>query len=273
MTVADRTAALVAWWVATYTRHLPAEVAARRRAELASDLWEQRAHGRAVGAPAAAVALSTLGRMAAGIPADLCWRHQQLAAAEGRPRRPGGRHLPRTLAQTWWLVLATLLGALEVVAGIGTALDGNSGVGGLLPGDPASSPRRAAIITAGGLLALWGIAQRRRSRVAGDLLIAVGMLPPVAWLWTGGPAVIVSLLALTVIVAAVVQAAQVRSLGRRGAPLPANDRMLLGNAVVFVAVLAAYTLMDRPTASALIAGLVLLGLLAYVGFRRRRHTP
>jgi LPXTG-motif cell wall-anchored protein len=273
MTVADRTAALVAWWVSTYTRHLPAEVAARRRAELASDLWEQRAHGRAVGAPAAAVALSTLRRMAAGIPADLRWRHQQLAAAEGRPRRPGARHLPRTLAQTWWLVLAALLGALEVLAGIGTALDGNSGVGGLLPGDPASSARRAAVITAGGLLALGGIAQRRRSRVAGDLLIAVGTLPPVAWLWTGGPAVIVSLLALTVIVAAVVQAAQVRSLGRRGAPLPANDRMLLGNAVVFVAVLAAYTLMDRPTASALIAGLVFLGLLAYVGFRRRRRAP
>jgi hypothetical protein len=273
VSTADRTAALVAWWVATYTRHLPAEVAARRRAELASDLWEQRAHGRTVGAPAAAVALSILGRMATGIPADLRWRHQQLATTEGRPLRPRGRHLPRTLAQTWWLVLATLLGALEVVVGIGTALQGNSGVGVLLPGDPGSTARRAAIVTAGGLLALLGIAQRRRSRVAGDLLIAVGALPPVAWLWTGGPAVIVSLAALTVIVAAVVQAAQVRSLGRRGAPLGANDRMLLGNAVIFVAVLAAYALMDRPTASALTVGLVLLGLLAYIGFRRRRRTP
>jgi hypothetical protein len=270
VSTADRTAALVAWWVATYTRRLPAEVAARRRAELASDLWEQRAHGRAVGARAAAVALSILGRMAAGIPADLRWRHQQLAAAEGRPRHPEGQPLPRALAQSWWLVLAALLGMLEVVVGIGTALQANSGAGILLPGDPGSSARRAAIITAGGLLALWGIAQRRRARVAGDLLIAVGTLPLVAWLWVGGPTVIVSLVALTVIVAAVVQAAQVRSLGRRGAPLPANDRMLLGNAVVFVAVLAAYALMDRPTASALIVGLVFLGLLAYLGFRRRR---
>ena len=43
MNAADRTAGLVAWWVATYSRHLPAEVADRRQAELASDLWEQRA--------------------------------------------------------------------------------------------------------------------------------------------------------------------------------------------------------------------------------------
>jgi hypothetical protein len=273
VTIADRTAALVVWWVATYTRRLPGEVAARRRAEVASDLWEQRAHGRAVGTPAAAVALSILGRMAAGIAADLRWRHQQLAAAEGRPLRPGGRHLPRTLAQNWWLMLAVLLGMVEVVVGIGTALQGNSGVGILLPGDPSSTARRAAIITAGGLLTLWGIAQRRRARVAGDLLIAAGTLPPVAWLWTGGPAVIVSLVALTVIVAAVVQAAQVRSLGRRGAPLPANDRMLLGNAVVLIAVVAAAALLGRPTASALTVNLVFLGLLAYVGLRRRRRTP
>jgi LPXTG-motif cell wall-anchored protein len=40
-----------------------------------------------------------------------------------------------------------------------------------------------------------------------------------------------------------------------------------------VAVLAAYTLMDRSTASALVAGLVFLVLPSYVGFRRRRRTP
>lgn len=273
MSTADRTTALVAWWVATYTRRLPVEVAARRRAELTSDVWEQRAHGRAMGTPTAAVTLSILRRMAAGIPADLRWRHQQLAAAEGRPLRPGGGHLPQTLARSWWLVLATLLGAFQVVVGIGTALDGNDGVGILLPGDPAGATRRAATITTGGLLSLWGIAQRRRSRVAGDLLIAVGMLPSVAWLWVSGPALIVSLLALTVTVAAVVQAAQVRRLGRRGAPLAADDRMRLGNAVVLVAVVAAAALLGRPTASALIVGLMILGLLAYVGLRRRRRTP
>jgi hypothetical protein len=43
MSTADRIAGLVLWWVATYSRHLPAEVAERLQAELVSDLWEQRA--------------------------------------------------------------------------------------------------------------------------------------------------------------------------------------------------------------------------------------
>lgn len=73
MSTTDRTVALVSWWVATYSRHLPAEVAERRQGELASDLWEQRAYGRAVGAPAPAVALSIRRRMTAGMPADLRW--------------------------------------------------------------------------------------------------------------------------------------------------------------------------------------------------------
>ena len=85
MSTTDRTVALVSWWVATYSRHLPAEVAERRQGELASDLWEQRAYGRAVGAPASAVALSVLRRMTAGMPADLRWRQRQLAATRGRP--------------------------------------------------------------------------------------------------------------------------------------------------------------------------------------------
>ena len=47
MNAADRAAALVAWWVAIYSRRLPTQVAERRQAELASDLWEQRAWGQA----------------------------------------------------------------------------------------------------------------------------------------------------------------------------------------------------------------------------------
>ena len=69
MSTADRMAAVVTWWVARYTRRLPAEAAERRQAELASDLWEQRTYGRLVGASTAAVALSILRRMAAGMPA------------------------------------------------------------------------------------------------------------------------------------------------------------------------------------------------------------
>jgi hypothetical protein len=280
MTMADRAAALVAWWVATYTRHLPAEVAQRRRAEVASDLWEQRTDGDAAGTPAAAVALSILRRMATGIPADLHWRHQQLAVAQGRRLQPTRGHLPQLLARNWWLVLAALLGMFEVVVGVDMALESTAGVGVALPGDPGGIARRGVIICAGGLLALWGIAQRRRSHVAGDVLIGVGALPVVSWLWVIGPIMIVPLGALTVIVAATANVVEARSLSQRGTPpLGANGRMMLGNAVVLVAVLIADTLMEQPTRSAPIVSLVFVGLpvyvgvLAYIGFRRRRRTP
>lgn len=101
MSTADRAAAVVTWWVARYTHRLPAEAAERRQAELASDLREQRNYGRVVGASTAAVALSILRRMAAGMPADLRWRHHQLAATRGRPLVPGGRPVLRTLARNW----------------------------------------------------------------------------------------------------------------------------------------------------------------------------
>jgi hypothetical protein len=273
MSVADRAATLVAWWVAAYTRHLPAQVAQRRQAEVASDLWEQRADGAASGTPPTAVALSILRRMAAGVPADLRWRHQQLAAAQGRPLQPTPRQLPRLLARTWWLVLVALLGVFEVVVGADMALEGTAGVGVALPGAPGGIPRRGVIICAGGLLALWGIAQRRRSRVAGDLLIAAGALPVVPWLWIAGPTLIVSLVALTVIVAATINAAEARSLARHGTPLAAHRRMVLSNAAAFMAVFVADTLMEQPTASVPIVGLVVAGLLAHFSLRRRRRTP
>jgi hypothetical protein len=204
MSNTDRAAALVAWWVATYSRHLPAKVAERRRAELASDLWEQRAWGRAVGAAAPYVALSILRRMAAGMPADLRWRHRQLAATRGRPPVPGGRPVLRTLARTWWLVLAALVGLFEV--GFGVAIP-------LTEGANFDTIGGGALIAAAGLLILAGIAvRRRRSRITGDIMIAIGPLPTVAFLWMILPA----LAGVPVIVAATLDVAEARSLGRQG---------------------------------------------------------
>jgi hypothetical protein len=204
MSTADRAAALVAWWVATYSRHLPTEMAERRQAELASDLWEQRAWGQAVGAPAPFVALSILRRMTAGMPADLRWRQRQLAATRGRPLVPGGRPVLRTLARNWWLVLAALVGIFEVGFGVAIPLEEGANfdtVGG------------GALIAAAGLLILAGIAVRRRwSRVVGDIMIAVGPLPTVAFLWMILPA----LAGVPVIVAATLDVAEARSLGRQG---------------------------------------------------------
>ena len=203
MNAADRAAALVAWWVATYSRHLPTEAAERRQAELASDLWEQRTWGQAVGAPAPAVALSILRRMTAGMPADLRWRQRQLAATRGRPLVPGGQPVLRTLARNWWLVLAALVGIFEVGFGVAIPLE---------EGPTFDTVGGGALIAAAGLLILAGIAvRRRRSRVAGDVMIAIGPLPTVAFLWM----ILPPLAGVPVIVAASFDMAEARSLGRQ----------------------------------------------------------
>jgi MYXO-CTERM domain-containing protein len=260
VSAADRAAALVSWWVATYSRRLPVEVAERRRAELASDLWEQRAYGRTVGAPALAVALSILRRMTAGIPADLHWRQRQFAAARGRPLVPGGRPVLRTLARNWWLVLAGLVGIFEIAFGVAIPLEEGANfdtVGG------------GALIAAAGLLMLAGIAvRRRRSRIAGDIMIAVGALPMIPWLWI----IPLPLAGLTVIVASAFDSAEARSLGERGTPLPAGERLVLAGVVIVAAALVAAVLIAGPMPGTLIIAPALLGLVVYLGLRQRRRA-
>ena len=203
MSTTDRTVALVSWWVATYSRHLPAEVAERRQGELASDLWEQRALGRAVGAPAPAVALSILRRMTAGMPADLRWRQRQLAATRGRPLRARGQPVLRTLARTWWLLLAGLVGTFEVAFGVAIPIE---------EGATFDTVGGGTLIATAGLLVLGGIIVRwRGSRVAGDRMIVVGALPTLPWMWL----ILPPLAGLTVIMAAAVDAAEARTLAER----------------------------------------------------------
>lgn len=77
MTADERASALVIRWVRLYTRRLPARAAFDRRAEIASDLWEQRVDASADGCPPAAVTRSILMRAIVGVPADLAWRHAE----------------------------------------------------------------------------------------------------------------------------------------------------------------------------------------------------
>jgi hypothetical protein len=262
MTAADRAAAVVARWVRFYTRQLPTEVAERRRAELASDLWEQRTHGRAAGGPG----FSILRRMAAGAPADLRWRHEQLAVARGRQPEPGMRDGWRALARGWWLGLAGLVALSEVVLGISMTREA-------FPGATA----RGVAATAGGLLVLTGVALRRRLRVAGDLAVTAGALPAVSWWATTGPAALLSVAALVVIVAATSDAVDAQRPARARPSgdidrtlLAASDRMLVESAVVFLALLLAHGLLWPGGVDVGIGGVVLI-LIGYIGLRRRRH--
>ncbi len=67
-------------WTTFYTRGLPDETAERRRAEIASDLFE---HAHEAG-PTPAQQTEVLGRVLWGIPADLSWRRAARAPRERR---------------------------------------------------------------------------------------------------------------------------------------------------------------------------------------------
>jgi hypothetical protein len=253
-------------WVATYTQHLPAEIGQRRRAEVASDVWEQRAAGLQAATPAAVVALSILRRIAAGMPADLRWRQGQLAAARGRSLEPRERLLLRALASNWWLVLAGLIGAAEVVVGARIAL------GGALPVIGTGATARTGTTTGGGiliasagLLVLLGIVWRRRSRSGGGVLIAAGALPAMPlWPW---------LVPLVVVLAMTSELVRARHLGRPGTPPPSGYQVALTLGVQVVALWLAYLVLIGRLPLAAAAGLPLLGLLLVtIRLLRRRHA-
>lgn len=65
------------WWVGVYTAGLAPEVRERRRAELESDLWEQRHEAEVLGRRPSGTAVQILRRLLLGMPADLGWRRRQ----------------------------------------------------------------------------------------------------------------------------------------------------------------------------------------------------
>jgi hypothetical protein len=275
MTATDRTTALVLWWVAVYTRSLDPAVATRRQAELASDLWEQRAHARQVGAPAPLVALSVLRRALTGVPADLRWRQHQLAAAHGRPRRqrrwPVASTRTRALARTWWLVLAGLFIPLYGYGAVGimnfdTSTD---------PWWPKLWYTGALVMLGSAVLIAAGLLARRWARATGDVLIAVGALPltvSIAALEDGGLRVVAAA-TLLVTVVAILDAADARSLAGRAR---SAHRWLLAAATAAAATIAGLG-MGRADAAPVVvlsvmAGAALLALLASLGHHHRRRT-
>lgn len=97
-------AAFARGWTAVYTIGLASETRARRREEIASDLWDQQHDGAAAGAGSVAA------RVVCGMPADLVWR-----VGEARPR---GRLELMSFAvdATWDARMRTLARAVAVAA-------------------------------------------------------------------------------------------------------------------------------------------------------------
>jgi hypothetical protein len=90
-------------WVTWYTRGLPGEVRDARRAELRSDLFEQRRHAEDGGQGRLRWSLQVGGRMVRGMPDDLWWRFAQQAAT--RPRTAAAERRRQLLAWLFdWVV-------------------------------------------------------------------------------------------------------------------------------------------------------------------------
>lgn len=258
----ERAQELVLAWARRYTRGLPEATAERRLAELASDCHEQRCWGREVGAPPAAVAASMVARTLAGMPADLLWRYTQIAAAQDRPLGQEGRSMGRLLRSNWWLVLAGLAGSVEVALGASMPLEDFT-VGATL---------RGVFIAGLGVTALAGIVARRRRRVGGDLMIAAGMLPLMPWMWT----VVLPIAGLTVIVAAMVDAADAAAAGRSGHDTSAagphpwpQDRVLLALVGVLAAVVFASVIIREEGPAFVLVTPVFAATVSYLALRRR----
>ncbi len=95
-----RAARIVFWWAAFYTRDLETHIAADRRDELASDVWEQGAEAEDRGASPIVTEMSILLRAARGVPSDLSWRRQVLSLSRVVVAISRGQFLPSTLAMT-----------------------------------------------------------------------------------------------------------------------------------------------------------------------------
>jgi hypothetical protein len=242
-------------WVDYYTGWVAAEASERRRAEIESDLWEQRADACARNLPPSAVRLSIARRVIAGIPADLLWVHTQRLAARGRPAERKARLMTafRRFAATWWWTLAAAtLAGLYIWTGAGNLAT---------PGMPYLDGTIQAFTLAALILA--GVAlQRTTPRVAAALAVA-GALSGVTIVWSP----VIQILAVTVCTGATILAMRQTS-GTAARTLTAAGLFVVGLAPV-VFVLLGQLPITRLHGLALVAALAGTALLIASGRPRK----
>jgi len=175
-------AGLARQWVVWYSRRVGVEAAERRRAEIASDLWEQQAEAHRTGAPSWWLALSITRRVLAGMGADLTWAHTHRSAA----RSVNPVHDLTRLAGRWWRTVgAVLLAAFYVLVAVQSPRE---------PGQFHLSSAVAVIV--GTVLLTAGIVLRSRAPRPAGVAVAFGAAPAMLAWWAPG---VVALAVLVVI--------------------------------------------------------------------------
>jgi hypothetical protein len=155
-------------WARLYTRGLPDEDAAARRAELDSDLWEHTHDGRLNGHPPAATALQIGRRLLVGAPADVAWhlerRRARRAASGGRALGALGMSLGTCALGCWFLASAVMVPLNDWWEA----------------GTPAGY---AALCAVAGLLVLAGMAGRRAANGWSHRFITAGVILGASLTW------------------------------------------------------------------------------------------
>lgn len=233
-------------WVDCYTGLVGTEASERRRAEIESDLWEQRADASARNLPPWAVRFSIARRVIAGMPADLLWVHTQRLAARGRPAERKARPMTaflRLAATWWWTLTAATLAALYLWIGGGNLA---------MPGMPYLDGTIQAFTLA--TLILAGVALQRTTPKAAAALAMAGALSGVAISW----APLIQILAVATCTGAVILALR-HTVGAPARTLAAGGLLVVGLApLVFVLLGRGVTPLHGLAVVAALAGSALL---------------
>ncbi|MFH8252197.1 hypothetical protein ACH3VR_17660 [Microbacterium sp. B2969] len=190
---AEAAAAIARGWVRWYCGLVGTEAAERRRAEIESDLWEQRADARGSGRRSPIVAGSIAWRVVGGMPDDLLWvRTQRLAMRGQRADRKASamNTLGHTLARWWWVAGAAMFAAIYLYFGIDN-----------LVGAYAPLIEGAIQCVVYATLLVVGIALRVKAPRTSAVLITAGVAPSLGLWW----APILPVLAAVIVVGALIE--------------------------------------------------------------------
>ena len=163
----DLAVGLTRAWVALYTTGLAADLRGTRRAEIDSDLWEQRQVAALVEEAQSETAFQLFARLLLGIPSDLTWRLETVRSVSGEGSI--------TMNESWYmrglLALGVVVALLLIVAGIGAGADA------LLDPDTADGEAAVAVVFAiAGAAVLFGLLASRRNPVLGIGFVAAGAI-------------------------------------------------------------------------------------------------